>query len=148
MTKRRCCSRGSTLWEPGRGTISSRKVKSGAGGEPVGNLVLGIQAQGEGQAGLRWLWRMRSLCIEPSAVLLGAQVVMLVWRAGVCSHDGLTSRLCCPATWIATPVLDCLQGSARQNTAALLRSSLPCLAPLAFAVQPASPVDYIAEHLI
>ena len=47
------------------------------------------------------VWRHQS--IAPSTLSRRvAEVFMLVWRAGACSHDGLTYQPCCLAARVAT----------------------------------------------
>ena len=66
------------------------------------------------------VWRYQS--IVPSTVYTPGGC-MLLWRAGACSHDGLTYQalLPCSKGCHGTPVLAAMQCSVHQGTEALLR---------------------------
>ena len=76
-----------------------------------------------------------------------AGVFMLVWRAGACSHDGLTYQTLLPSSLgcHGTPVLVACN-------AQLIRVLRHCYAAAGtlgvFTMQPAPTRDYIAEYLI
>ena len=76
-----------------------------------------------------------------------AGVFMLVWRAGACSHDGLTYQTLLPSSLgcHGTPVLAACN-------AQLIRVLRHCYAAAGtlcvFTMQPAPTRDYIAEYLI
>ena len=76
---------------------------------------------------------------------------MLVWRAGACSHDGLTYQalLPCSKGRHGTPVL----AACNVELIIILRHCSATASPVCgtrcvLTVQPVSPFDYIAEYLI
>ena len=87
----------------------------------------------------------RSFSIKPSAVSL--------WVASSCQCRGLgTAHMMASLKQLGLPrhpSFGCLQYSAQQGTASLLRSGWPPRSPsCVFTEQPAPSLDYIAEHLI